>query len=244
MSLDLVSLLMPTYNAGAYLALAIESVQAQTHKNWELVIVDDCSTDTTWGTALNFAEYDTRIKVFRNSTTLGIPKNRKRTYEASTGDYVAHFDQDDLLERWAIEEMLREFERTKVSMLYSDRLHIDEKGVFMNYASERSFDQSQSYTYAHRHFCMFRRNVMDYIEGYNDKLVSACEDSDIFAQIADKFPTAHLPKVLYAHRSHPNNAQKLGHVKSCGTCTERVVCNHIRIWAAGHKINHITMEPL
>ena len=241
---QLVSLLMPTYNAGTYLALAIESVQAQTYKNWELVIVDDCSTDTTWGTARNFAEYDSRIKVFRNSSTLGIPKNRKRAYKASTGAYIAHFDQDDLLERWAIEEMLREFARTKVSMLYSDRLNIDASGAFMNYAAEKPFDQSRPYSYSHRHFCMFRRNVMDAIDGYNDKLVSACEDSDIFAQIADKFPTAHLAKVLYAHRSHPNNAQKLGHVKVCGTCTERSVCNSIRLWGIGHNINHITMEPL
>ena len=244
MSSDLVSLLMPTYNAGAYLALAIESVQAQTHKNWELIIVDDCSTDTTWGTARNFAEYDPRIKVLRNTATLGIPKNRKKSYEASTGNYVAHFDQDDLLERWAIEEMLREFARTKVSMLYSDRLNIDEKGAFIGYIAEKTFDHSVAYSYSHRHFCMFRRSVMSHVDGYNDRLVSACEDVDLFAQIADKFPTAHLPKVLYAHRAHANNAQKLGHVKSCGSCAERVVCNSIRIWAIGNKVNHITMEPL
>ena len=244
MTSDLVSLLMPTFNAGAYLSLAIESVQAQTHPNWELVIVDDCSTDATWGTARNFAAYDPRIKVFRNKSTLGIPKNRKKAYEASTGAYVAHFDQDDLLERWAIEEMLREFARTKVSMLYSDRLHIDENGAFMNYAAEKAFERSTLHLYGHKHFCMFRRDVMNFIDGYNDRLVSACEDTDLFTQIAEQFPTAHLGKVLYAHRSHPTNAQKLGHVKKCETCTERAVCNYIRVWGVANFRNPITLEPV
>lgn len=244
MSSELVSLLMPTYNAGKYLSFAIESVQAQTHENWELIIVDDCSKDDTWAIACNFAEYDSRIKVFNNTSNLGIPKNRKKTYELSSGSYIAHFDQDDLLERWAIEEMLREFRRTKVSMLYSDRVHIDENGVFMNYAAEKPFDKNNLHMYGHRHFCMMRRNVMNFIDGYNDKLISACEDIDIFTQVAEKFPTAHLPKVLYSHRSHSHNSHKLGYLKECKTCTERAFCNYVRVWGAANKLNHITLEPI
>ena len=69
MSNDLVSIIMPSYNTGKYIKQSIESVIAQTYENWELIIVDDCSTDDTEKVISQF--YDDRIKFFKNEKNSG-----------------------------------------------------------------------------------------------------------------------------------------------------------------------------
>ena len=70
---DLVSIVLPTYNGSRYLARAIESVQRQTHRNWELLLQDDCSTDSTPEIIARFAASDPRIKSQRNAVNLRFP---------------------------------------------------------------------------------------------------------------------------------------------------------------------------
>jgi glycosyltransferase EpsE len=90
-----VSIMMPAYNAGAFIAMAIESVLKQTWTNWELIIHDDGSSDGTLNVALEFAEKDTRIKV-SSSKNEGCPSARNRCLARVKGDIVARQDADDL----------------------------------------------------------------------------------------------------------------------------------------------------
>ncbi|MDB5255058.1 MAG: hypothetical protein JWL92_434 [Candidatus Nomurabacteria bacterium] len=92
----LVSILMPTYNGAAYIARAIESVMAQTYQSWELIIVDDGSTDTTAETITQFLS-DERIKYLKNENNLGIQKTLNRGLKEALGKYIARIDDDD---RW------------------------------------------------------------------------------------------------------------------------------------------------
>jgi len=243
MTKPLVSLIMPAYNSARYIKYAIDSVLKQTYENWELIIVDDCSDDGTWEVAYMLSTYDPRIKAYRNDENLGIVKNRNRAYSLSTGDLVAHFDNDDILERYSLDEMVRAFDKLPdVGLIYSDLAQIDEKGNHQLYSESKTFDLNDLHQYGWRHFGMYRRKVMDHIDGYNEKLVSGCEDGDLFMQIAEKFPIVRLPKVLYLYRSHTENNSKNN--KKCDSCEERMVCNYMRLWSKSAKYDPITFKPL
>ncbi|MGE0636652.1 MAG: glycosyltransferase family 2 protein [Bacteroidia bacterium] len=90
----LVSINMAAYNAGNYIAEAIQSVLSQTYQNWELIIINDCSSDNT---AAKIAEFtDPRIKVFHNDLNEGIVYTRNRALHYSTGKYISVLDADDV----------------------------------------------------------------------------------------------------------------------------------------------------
>jgi glycosyltransferase involved in cell wall biosynthesis len=243
MQKNLISLLMPAYNTVRFIKFAIDSIKKQTYNNWELIIVDDCSDDGTWELASMLSASDSRIKVYRNDLNLGIVKNRKRAYELSSGELVCHIDNDDMLERYALEEMLNAFDQQPdVMLIYSDIAQIGEKGEHQLYSASINFDPNKLYQHGWRHFGMYRREVMRHIDGYNEKLISGCEDGDLFMQIAEKFPCARLPKALYLYRSHGENQS--GKNKKCDSCSERPVCNFLRVWSKSANYDPITFKPL
>lgn len=106
--LPLVSVIMPVFNAAAYLGAAIESVAAQTHPSWELIIMDDCSTDHSRSIAQAAASRDSRIQVHalqKNSGGAARPRNEAMMY--ANGRYLAFLDSDDLWTPEKLEEQLR-----------------------------------------------------------------------------------------------------------------------------------------
>ena len=243
MNKPLVSILMPAYNTARYIKYAIDSVKAQTYKNWELVVVDDCSDDGTWEIAQALSKKDKRIKAYRNEENLGIVKNRKKAFEFSIGDLVCHFDNDDILERYALEEVIRSFEQLPdVMLIYTDIVQIGEKGQHELYSASKNFDPNKLHQHGWRHFGTYRREVMNHIDGYNDKLKSGCEDGDLFMQIAEKFPCARLPKPLYMYRSHGGNNSQNN--KKCESCEERPICNFARVWCKSANYDVETFKPI
>ncbi|MEU8526157.1 MULTISPECIES: bifunctional glycosyltransferase/CDP-glycerol:glycerophosphate glycerophosphotransferase [Streptomyces] len=103
----LVTVVVPAYNASATLARALQSALAQTHRNVEILVVDDCSADGTLITARQFAAQDARVRVIerpQNSGGCGAPRNNG--IEAASGQYVMFLDADDELPLKAVEELL------------------------------------------------------------------------------------------------------------------------------------------
>jgi len=90
----LVSVVIPTYNRSLYLKQAIESVQGQTYDNWELVIIDDGSTDDTFDIVKKYSERDKRIKYFRQENA-GVAAARNAGISQSHGVWIAFLDDDD-----------------------------------------------------------------------------------------------------------------------------------------------------
>lgn len=86
---------MTSYNREKYIAEAIESVLASTYRNFELIIVDDCSKDNTVAIAKEFAAKDKRIKLYVNEKNLGQFPNRNKTAGFARGEYLIHVDSDD-----------------------------------------------------------------------------------------------------------------------------------------------------
>lgn len=92
----LVSIITPTYNCGAYIAETIDSVIAQTYTNWEMVIVDDCSTDDTAEIVRHYTENDKRVKYHKLPENSGAAVARTTAMRLAQGNYMAFLDSDDL----------------------------------------------------------------------------------------------------------------------------------------------------
>ena len=89
------SVLMPAYNAEKYIGEAIESILNQTFKDFEFIIIDDCSTDKTWEIILDYSKKDDRIIALRNEKNLKISATLNKGIEIVKGKYIARMDADD-----------------------------------------------------------------------------------------------------------------------------------------------------
>lgn len=105
-SLPLVSVIIPAYNASAYIVEAIRSVLNQTYRNIEVIVIDDCSSDNTYQLCLNMAAVDKRLKIFRNEFNQRIAATLNRAISLSIGEFVARMDADDVCLQQRIEHQL------------------------------------------------------------------------------------------------------------------------------------------
>lgn len=101
-----VSVCIPTYNGGKYIRECIESILVQTYSDFEILIVDDKSSDETIEVVEEFAKRDKRIRIVRNQQNLGLVKNWNRCVELSEGEWIKFLFQDDLLAPDCIEELI------------------------------------------------------------------------------------------------------------------------------------------
>lgn len=127
---SLVSIVLPVYNAGAFIEQAVASVIAQTYTDWELIIVDDGSTDKTCEIIREEAARDHRIRLIQLPQNTGNPAvPRNRGLEAANGRYIAFIDSDDIWLPQKLEEQLPLFaDSDSVAIVYSDYEKIDENG--------------------------------------------------------------------------------------------------------------------
>lgn len=102
-----VSVLMTAYNREKYIADAIDSVLSSTWKEFELIVVDDCSTDSTFAIAEAYEKKDSRVKVYKNSENLGQFLNRNKVASLATGKYIKYLDSDDLIYPHSLEIMVQ-----------------------------------------------------------------------------------------------------------------------------------------
>jgi glycosyltransferase involved in cell wall biosynthesis len=106
----LVSVLMTAYNREAFIAEAIESVLLSTFRDFELLIVDDCSIDKTVDIAKKYAVTDSRVKIFENKKNLGQFPNRNHAAALAKGKYIKYLDSDDTITAEGLEEMVKGME--------------------------------------------------------------------------------------------------------------------------------------
>src|SRR5690606_25904165 len=102
-----VSLFIPVYNTELFIAQTIESVLAQTFTDYELIIVDDCSTDSSYEICKSYADRDPRIKLYRNEQNLGMMPNWNKGISLATGKYFMKLDADDLIHKEFVERSFR-----------------------------------------------------------------------------------------------------------------------------------------
>lgn len=125
----LVSVITPCYNAGKYISQTIESVISQTFKDWEMLIIDDCSTDDSEAIIKKYCLKDSRIKYFRTDSNSGSPAlPRNLGIEHAQGKYISFLDSDDIWFPRKLEEQLNFLIKKNYQIVYSDGNMIDMDG--------------------------------------------------------------------------------------------------------------------
>ena len=127
---ELVSIIMPSYNTGKYIAESINSVLAQTYTNWELIIVDDCSSDNTEEVVQSFK--DNRIIYLKNENNSGAALSRNRALREAKGKWIAFLDSDDLWMPDKLRQQINFMKENDYSFSYTEYERIDELSNKLN----------------------------------------------------------------------------------------------------------------
>lgn len=128
---DLVSIITPSYNTANFIAETINCVLNQTYKNFEMIIVDDCSTDNTDEIVMSF--HDDRLRYLKNDNNIGAAMSRNRALREAKGKWVAFLDSDDLWEENKLEKQIHFMEEKGYYFSYTNYTEIDEHGVSLGY---------------------------------------------------------------------------------------------------------------
>ncbi|MBQ3231022.1 MAG: glycosyltransferase family 2 protein [Clostridia bacterium] len=126
----LVSIIMPNYNSAKYVEATINSILAQTYKNWELIFVDDCSTDNSMELVKAFN--DERIKVFQNEKNSGAAISRNYALRMASGKWMAFLDSDDLWEEEKLAKQLAFMVENNYDFTYT-HYRVCNEGVWENF---------------------------------------------------------------------------------------------------------------
>lgn len=125
---DLVSIIMPSYNTGQYISETINTVINQTYSNWELIIVDDCSSDNTDEIIQPYLK-DKRINYYKNSKNYGAAISRNRALRSAKGKWIAFLDSDDLWLPQKLELQINFMESNGYSFSYTNYSEISRDGI-------------------------------------------------------------------------------------------------------------------
>lgn len=123
---ELVSIIMPSYNTAHFIKETIESVLAQSYRNWELIIVDDCSIDNTDKVVSEYLK-DERIRYIKNEKNSGAANSRNRALREAKGKWIAFLDSDDLWETDKLEKQIAFMKSKDCHFSYTNYIEIDEE---------------------------------------------------------------------------------------------------------------------
>jgi glycosyltransferase involved in cell wall biosynthesis len=217
-----VSIVLPTYNGTRYLAESVQSCLDQTYQDFELIIVDDCSTDDTPQLITEFAAKDKRIRPFRNESNLRLPKSLNAGFARSRGRYLTWTSDDNLYLPNAIEVMVAALEREPdVGMVYTPQTCIDKNSRDVGFTCFGGPADALAYNNPVGASFLYRREVYESVGDYSAELFLV-EDWDYWIRIAEKFPVRLLPEIVYKYRIHDDSLsrQKL---ESCKRATRELL---------------------
>ncbi len=130
---ELVSVIVASYNNALFIEETIESVINQTYTNWEMIVIDDCSSDNSVEIIEKYAQKEPRIKVIINSKNLGVAQSRNRAIKAAVGTYIAFLDSDDVWLPKKLSKQLSLMIKTDTLMSYSSYKTINENSEITGY---------------------------------------------------------------------------------------------------------------
>ncbi|MBC7981700.1 glycosyltransferase [Candidatus Parcubacteria bacterium] len=207
---------MCTYNRAHFIQQAVDSVLSQTFQDWELLILDDCSTDNTVEVISPYLT-DPRIKHIKNETNLGITKNRNKALTLATGEYVAVLDSDDYWidnNKLALQNEFLDLNKEYV-LIGSNNMIIDNQGKRIIKVPHLPYHFLIKKTLLFRNaFChssvLYRKNEIVALGGYDESL-PIWEDYDLWLKVGLKYKFANFYRFTTAYRRHDtqSNADKI-----------------------------------
>lgn len=238
-SSPLVSIIIPTYNGAAYITQAIESVFAQADCTYELIIVDDGSTDDTHATLLPFV--DRLHYIYQDNA--GVSQARNHGLSQASGKYIAFLDADDFFLPHKLSRQVTLFETElqqdqNLGIVHSGWVRVDENGKAIadvcpwETTPELTLETWLKYKPVLPSAMMFRKDWLDRVQGFNPTL-SAAEDVDLAVRLALEGCTARwLQEVTTGYRQHGNSAMGRG-------INQAQALNHIM----HHVFSHPMLPP-
>ena len=132
MEKEKVSIIVPMYNAEKFIGKTIESVLSQTYENWEMLIMNDVSTDNSLAVASEFVKKDKRIKIVNTEKNVGVVKGRNFLIELASGKYIAFLDSDDYWRSEKLEKQINFMKEKNASISCTEYMRVRENGEKIN----------------------------------------------------------------------------------------------------------------
>lgn len=203
------SILVANYNNGQYLQECLDSIFRQTCQYWEVVIVDDASTDNSKDIYLKFRE-DPRIRIFYNSKNKGCGFTKRKCIENAIGEICAFVDPDDTIPPDAIEIMTKAHNENKeVSVVYSTHYYCNQFLEPQTVADHVGQVEQGCFSWMKKrpiisHFATFKRDKYLKTAGIEPWLQRAV-DKDLYYKLEETGPVLFINKPLYYYRNHPKS---------------------------------------
>ena len=200
------SVIMANYNNATYIEEAIQSVIQQSFKDWELLVLDDASTDKSLEIINSF--HDPRIRVLKNKKNLGYIGSLKRLIEEANTDVVCILDSDDVLVVQALGEIHKAYlENPGCGFIYSNFSICDQDlNVLYQHGKNKAIPAGESNLSCDcvSHFKTFRKSAYLLTEGYSEQILYA-EDKDISYKLEEVTDLFFVDQVLYKYRVLPDS---------------------------------------
>jgi len=207
----LISVVMPVYNAEKYLKEAIESILNQTYKNFEFILINDASTDSSLEIINQFARKDKRIKFINNQENKGIAETRNIGIKLSKGKYIATHDADDISLKTRFQEQVDFLEKNPKCGVVGSFIKIFNNTKKNNFSIRKYSLKDKElrnkifyYSPIAQPASMIRKKALDKIGLYNQKYPPA-EDLDLWFRIGSFYEFANIQKVLLLYRVSPES---------------------------------------
>ncbi len=196
----LISAVLPSRNGARYLASSIESILAQTYRNFELILVDDGSMDSTPQIMRKYAEADSRVRFEPNPTNLRLPLSLNRGFAFARGEWLTWTSDDNLYLPTAFERLITTALTTDADVVYADMQNMDDGGAVTGPGLTGEPVDMWAGNPVGACF-LYRKEVQESLGGYDDSMRLA-EDYDFFLRASTRFKFHHLREVLYLYRLH------------------------------------------
>lgn len=247
----LVSVIIPAFNAEAFIAQTLNSVLAQTYQNIEVWVIDDGSHDQTAAIVEQFIQQDQRIRLLRQENA-GVAAARNLGIQKAQGTLIAPLDADDLWYPQKLEKQLQCLQEAgpQVGLVYAWSVHIDAEGYLTGGVNTSFWEGNIYLALAYRNFLghasapLIRRNCLDRVGGYRCELkalnAQGCEDRDLYLRIAEHYQFRVVPEFLIGYRqitsSMSNNDTVMA--RSHHLVWQAVQQRHPEIPAAVHRCSN------
>ncbi|MFA5792117.1 MAG: glycosyltransferase [Candidatus Paceibacterota bacterium] len=205
-SKSLVSVIMTTYNAERFIDEAIQSILNQTLKNYELIIIDDCSKDNTWNIIEGYSKKDNRIRALRHEHNLGSCETLNEGKKMSRGDYIAVMDNDDWSYPDRIEKQASFLDvHPDVGLVGGAMEIMDENGVIKamreyNLTDDVIRKKIFRYSPFSHPLIMYRRSVLEKV-GFSNCTFAPADDYELYFRMGKISKFANLPDTLLKYRA-------------------------------------------
>jgi len=225
-NLPLVSVLMTAFNREKYIAEAIESVLASSYKHFELIVVDDCSTDRTVEIVRSFEKKDFRVRLYINEKNLGDYPNRNKAAGYAKGKYLKYVDSDDYIYFYSLELMVRAMEEYPMAGLglcvYPDLYRKCPVCLTPHEAYKEQF-VSKTADFFNRApgSAIIRRSCFEEVKGFTGRRMIG--DNELWMKLARSYNLVKLPRDLVWTRHHPGQESKTDYARQYDTLRRQVV---------------------